>query len=101
VVCVDGCGRTGTAIACIAQLAGVRAQEAVNGTREHYHRRAVKTPWQRRYARGFTSHPRIRAPMSCRLDPPAMFAEAGLTKATARRQSARFGVSRGDQVGVI
>ncbi|WP_022929305.1 protein-tyrosine phosphatase family protein [Patulibacter americanus] len=53
VVCSGGRGRTGTAIACLAQLAGLDAGLAVEWTRTHYHRRAVETPWQRRYVRRF------------------------------------------------
>ena len=53
VACGGGVGRTGTALACIAQLAGVPADEAVTWVRERYHRRAVETPWQRRYVRRF------------------------------------------------
>lgn len=56
IVCLGGRGRTGTAIACIAQLAGVAPEDAVRWTREHYDPHAVETPWQRRYVRRFTSH---------------------------------------------
>ena len=52
-VCGGGRGRTGTAIACVAQLAGVAAAEAVSWTRRHYDPSAVETPWQRRYVRHF------------------------------------------------
>lgn len=55
VACGGGRGRTGTALACIAQLAGVPATESVAWVREHYHPRAVETPWQRHYAEGFTA----------------------------------------------
>lgn len=55
IACLGGHGRTGTAIACIAQLAGVHPRDAVTWTREHYDPRAVETPWQRRYVRRFTS----------------------------------------------
>lgn len=48
-----GRGRTGTALACVAVLDGVPAAEAVDYVRRHYDRRAVETPWQRRYVRGF------------------------------------------------
>ena len=51
--CRGGRGRTGTALACIAVLDGVPAPEAVDFVREHYHPRAVETPWQRRFVRGF------------------------------------------------
>ncbi|MGW8377912.1 protein-tyrosine phosphatase family protein [Streptomyces sp. ODS28] len=51
--CGGGIGRTGTALACVAVLDGVPADEAVAYVRRHYHPRAVETPWQRRYVRGF------------------------------------------------
>ncbi|HEY2688041.1 MAG TPA: protein phosphatase [Streptosporangiaceae bacterium] len=47
--CDGGRGRTGTALACLAILDGVPNSGAVAFVREHYHRRAVETPWQRRY----------------------------------------------------
>jgi protein-tyrosine phosphatase len=53
VACGGGIGRTGTALACLAILDGVPAEQAVAYVREHYHRRAVETPWQRRYVRAF------------------------------------------------
>ncbi len=54
IACRGGKGRTGTALACIAQLAGVRAEDATAWVRTHYDPRAVETPWQRRYVRRFT-----------------------------------------------
>ncbi|POX47481.1 protein phosphatase [Streptomyces sp. Ru71] len=51
--CGGGRGRTGTALSCLAVLDGVPAEEAVAYVRTHYDRRAVETPWQRRYVRGF------------------------------------------------
>ena len=36
-------------------LDGVPPGEAVAYVREHYDRRAVETPWQRRYVKGFTA----------------------------------------------
>lgn len=51
--CGGGRGRTGTALACLAVLDGVPPGEAVAFVRAHYHPRAVETPWQRRYVRGF------------------------------------------------
>lgn len=48
-----GRGRTGTALACIAQLGGVDAAEATSWVRERYDCHAVETPWQRSYVRGF------------------------------------------------
>ena len=47
--CDGGRGRTGTALACLAILDGVPNSGAVAFVREHYHRHAVETPWQRRY----------------------------------------------------
>ena len=55
IACAGGRGRTGTALACIAQLGGVPAAEAVEWVRERYDRRAAQTPWQRRYARRFSA----------------------------------------------
>ncbi len=54
VACGGGRGRTGTALACIAVLGGVEADAAVTWVRERYDRRAVETPWQRRYVRAFS-----------------------------------------------
>jgi protein-tyrosine phosphatase len=53
VACGGGLGRTGTALACLAVLDGVPAGGAVAYVRAHYARRAVETPWQRRYVREF------------------------------------------------
>jgi len=53
IACGGGRGRTGTALACLAVLDGVPAAEAVAYVREHYHPRAVETPWQRRFVRDF------------------------------------------------
>ncbi|MFE3030554.1 protein phosphatase [Streptomyces canus] len=53
IACGGGRGRTGTALACLAVLDGVPPREAVAYVREHYHPRAVETPWQRRYVRRF------------------------------------------------
>ncbi|SDR16179.1 protein-tyrosine phosphatase family protein [Thermostaphylospora chromogena] len=53
VACGGGVGRTGTALACLAVLSGVPAADAVAWTREHYHPRAVETPWQRRWITRF------------------------------------------------
>jgi protein-tyrosine phosphatase len=51
IACRGGRGRTGTAIAAIAVLDGVRAQDAVAWTRKHYDPKAVETPWQARWVR--------------------------------------------------
>ncbi|MBU2670634.1 protein phosphatase [Actinoplanes bogorensis] len=53
IACYGGRGRTGTALACVAILDGVAPAEAVAWVREHYHPRAVETPWQRRFVRSF------------------------------------------------
>jgi protein-tyrosine phosphatase len=53
IACGGGRGRTGTALACIAVLDGVPAAEAVAYVRAKYDRRAVETPWQRRYVARF------------------------------------------------
>ena len=53
VACGGGRGRTGTALACLAVLDGVPRDDAVDYVRQHYDRRAVETPWQRRYVARF------------------------------------------------
>ncbi|HET9861412.1 MAG TPA: protein phosphatase [Nocardioidaceae bacterium] len=53
IACGGGRGRTGTALACVAVLDGVPADEAVTFVRKHYDRRAVETLWQRRYVARF------------------------------------------------
>lgn len=52
VACGGGIGRTGTAMAALAILAGVQATGAVGWARANYHHRAVETPWQRRWLTG-------------------------------------------------
>lgn len=49
IACGAGVGRTGTAIALLARMAGVPAAEAVGWARTHYRARAAETPWQRRF----------------------------------------------------
>ena len=53
IACGGGRGRTGTALACVAVLDGVPPGKAVAFVREHYHPRAVETPWQRRFVARF------------------------------------------------
>jgi rhodanese/phosphatase family protein len=53
IACGGGRGRTGTALACLAVLDGVPADDAVRFIRENYHPRAVETPWQRRFVARF------------------------------------------------
>jgi Protein-tyrosine phosphatase len=52
VACRGGVGRTGTALAALAVLDGLTPDQAVTWVRGSYHRRAVETPWQRRWLRG-------------------------------------------------
>ena len=49
VACRGGVGRTGTALAALAVLDGLSPAQAVGWVRAGYHRRAVETPWQRRW----------------------------------------------------
>ena len=44
--CLGGLGRTGTALACMAILAGVATTDAVSWVRTEYDIRAVETPGQ-------------------------------------------------------
>jgi hypothetical protein len=53
IACGGGRGRTGTALACLATLDGMPARQAVDLVRQHYHPRAVETPWQWRFVRQF------------------------------------------------
>ena len=59
--CKAGKGRTGTVVACLAILDGLTPSHAVSWTREHYHYRAVQTPWQRRWVLRFAEMSRRRA----------------------------------------
>lgn len=51
--CHGGHGRTGTALACLAVLDGVPAEEAVAYVRTNYASKAVETPWQSRFVTRF------------------------------------------------
>jgi protein-tyrosine phosphatase len=51
VACGGGIGRTGTALAALAVLDGLTPDEAFAWVRAGYHRRAIETPWQRRWLR--------------------------------------------------
>jgi hypothetical protein len=53
IACGGGTGRTGTALACLAVLAGTPPEEAVAYIRQRYRSRSVETPWQRRFVRRF------------------------------------------------
>lgn len=54
IACGGGRGRTGTALACLAVLDGIAPGDAVAYVREHYHPKAVETPWQKRYVRRYS-----------------------------------------------
>ena len=60
IACRGGCGRTGTAIAALAILAGMEPGSAVDWTRCHYSPRAVETPWQRDWVETFPVPPVLR-----------------------------------------
>ena len=51
IACRGGVGRTGTALAALAVLDGLTPGDAVRWVRATYHRKAVETPWQRRWLR--------------------------------------------------
>ncbi|POH57251.1 protein-tyrosine phosphatase family protein [Arthrobacter glacialis] len=51
IVCRGGVGRTGTALALLAMMAGIAGTDAMDWVREHYHPHAVETPGQRRWLR--------------------------------------------------
>ena len=53
VACAGGHGCTGTALACMAVLDGVRSDQAVDYVRKNYAAGAVETPWQRRFVARF------------------------------------------------
>ncbi len=52
--CVGGSGRTGTVLACMAILAGVPADAAVQWVRESYKRSAVETSQQEGFVKSFS-----------------------------------------------
>lgn len=55
VACGGGVGRTGTVLACLAVLDGLRPDEAVAWVRDAHHRRAVETRGQRRWVEDFAA----------------------------------------------
>ncbi|MFI6321137.1 protein-tyrosine phosphatase family protein [Nonomuraea sp. NPDC050556] len=55
VACGGGVGRTGTVLSCMATMAGLSPEEAIAWVRANYHRRAVETPWQRRWVVWFAT----------------------------------------------
>ena len=54
--CLGGHGRTGTALACLAVLAGIPAADAVEWVRSNYCPRAVETDDQEAFVRAFADH---------------------------------------------
>jgi hypothetical protein len=58
--CRGGRGRTGTALACLAIIDGLPAEQAVAYVRQHYHQHAIETPWQKRYVTRSTTPRRRR-----------------------------------------
>jgi len=59
IACGGGIGRTGTALAAIAVLAGVPRSEAVAWLRRRYNPRAAETPWQRRWVQNLAVDRRL------------------------------------------
>lgn len=55
IACGGGRGRTGTALACLAVIDGIPADQAVSFVRRNYHAHAVETPWQRHYVAHFAA----------------------------------------------
>jgi protein-tyrosine phosphatase len=53
VACAGGHGRAGTALACMATLAGLPPRDAVAFVRRHYDRHAVETPFQKQFVHTF------------------------------------------------
>lgn len=99
-----GVGRTGTALAAIAVLAGVPRSEAVVWVRHRYNRRAAETPRQRRwvlniegarYAESGTSRRPITSGGAC-VNPPSGCAVQGAHNAA---QNIVRPARRGAQIG--
>jgi protein-tyrosine phosphatase len=55
IACLAGCGRTGTALACIAVFDGVPANQAVEYVRRNYNSEAVETADQRLYVENLST----------------------------------------------
>jgi hypothetical protein len=51
--CMGGRGRTGTALACLAVLDGVPAEQAVEYVRQNYHPDAIETAEQSQFVAAF------------------------------------------------
>lgn len=61
VACSGGTGRTGTALACMAILAGHPGEKVIIWVRQNYRPRAVETPGQRRWIRWFANRAGLSA----------------------------------------
>jgi hypothetical protein len=57
IACDVGRGRTGTALACAAVLAGLPPRDAIAWVRTHHEHRAVRAPWQRWWVHWFAPPP--------------------------------------------
>jgi protein-tyrosine phosphatase len=62
IACRGGRGRTGTALAALAVLAGLPPAQAVSRVREHYDPKAVEVPWQAWWVRRLGSAMRSDGP---------------------------------------
>lgn len=54
--CIGGLGRTGTALACMAVLAGIPAEQAVPWVRQHYHQSAINNRHQEQWVEWFAEY---------------------------------------------
>ena len=57
VACRGGRGRTGTALAALAVLDGMPAEDAIRWVRREYDSHAIETPWQARWVRRLPGAP--------------------------------------------
>ncbi|MDZ7917357.1 MAG: protein-tyrosine phosphatase family protein [Rhodococcus sp. (in: high G+C Gram-positive bacteria)] len=55
IACSGGLGRTGTALACLVALDGIRGHAAVDYVRQNYSHRAIETPWQSRFVKKYST----------------------------------------------
>lgn len=53
IACGGGFGRTGTALACLVAMDGSSERDPISYVRENYSKRAVETPWQKRFVGRF------------------------------------------------
>ncbi|MBK0870629.1 protein phosphatase [Saccharopolyspora sp. HNM0986] len=54
IACGGGFGRTGTALACLVAMDGPSEHDPISYVRENYSKRAVETPWQKRFVGRFS-----------------------------------------------